>query len=177
MAKTYFLRFGFGDPRSYSGLAPTLLQFTQYDGTAITPPAVTENYNVSGGVTTGTGIYKFTWNPTLPISFLADAATTSPGSDGRYVVGSLDPVDAINEQLTNASFAVNSPAIGTTASSFGSDVSDPVDIFGYMKRILENLEGNQTFNKTSGAFAISTRGSTLLATKTVVNSVTMVTRS
>jgi hypothetical protein len=180
---------------------------------------------------------------------LADAATTSPGSAGRYVFGALDPADrsdeygttltAIGVTLTaigtsnialgttnvalgtsnialgtsnyaygtsityyipnhlgatvvaigNTSIAigttiysylsgVSSPfllGIGSTASSFGSTTVDPVDLFGYMKRIQENLEGNNTFIKNTGVLSVYSRGSsTLLATKTVTNSATTV---
>lgn len=65
--------------------------------------------------------------------------------------------------------------IGTTASSFGSTSTDPSDLFGYMKRVLENLEGNNTFIKSSGELDIYSRGSsTLLRVKTVTNSVSTV---
>lgn len=223
--KTYFMRFGFGDPRTFTGLNPTLIQFTQFDGTAVSPPSVTENYNVSGGITTGTGIYKFSFGTTQPISFLADAATTSPGSQGRYVVGILDPADRIDEvgstlvaigtsgialgttavaigttsialgttnvALGNTAVALSTlllaqgltisveiGGIGSTASSYGTSAADPVDLFGYMKRIMENLEGNQTFYKASGVLQIYPRSNaTLLASKTIANSVSMVVRS
>lgn len=202
--KTYFMRFGFGDPRTYTGLNPTLIQFTQFDGTAVTPPSVTENYNVSAGVTTGTGIYKFSFGTTQPISFLADAATTTPGPQGRYVVGVLDPSDRIDEigstlvalGTTNVALGTTAVALGTlllaqgltisveilgigsTASSYGTASQDPVDLFGYMKRLLENLEGNQNFYKASGVLQIYPRSNaTLLATKTIANSVSMVVRS
>lgn len=66
-------------------------------------------------------------------------------------------------------------AIGSTSSSFGSTSSDPVDLFGYLKRLLENFEGNETFIKSTGALSIYTRGSsTLLAVKTIANSVSAV---
>lgn len=68
--------------------------------------------------------------------------------------------------------------LGTPASSFGTQSSDPTDAFGYLKRILENLEGDQTFTKNTGAMTISSRGSsTLLRNKTVSNTVTQVTKS
>jgi hypothetical protein len=211
MAKTYFMRFGFGDPRTYTGLAATFLHFTQFDGTAVTPPAIAENYNVTGGVTTGTGMYKFTFGTTLPISFLADAATTSPGPQGRYVAGYIDPVDRADEYGTTLvaigttsvalgttsvalgttavalgtsilaqgqSLSVSVIGIGSTASSFGTSATDPVDLFGYMKRIQENLEGNQTFYKASGALTIFSRGSSYtLASKTIANSTSLVVKS
>lgn len=67
--------------------------------------------------------------------------------------------------------------IGSTASPFGGTSADPVDLFGYVRRIQEFLEGNQTFNKTSGAFAIYSRGgATLLAQKAINNDASGVTR-
>lgn len=216
--KTYILRFGFGDPRTYTGLAPTMLIFADNAGATIAPPAITE-------ALAGSGIYKFSYGTTVPISFLADAATTSPGPQGRYVVGSLDPADRADEYgttlvaigttnvalgitavalgttavalgITNVALGTSAVALGTTilangtslnvvvtglgstASSFGTSSADPVDLFGYMKRILENLEGNQTFTKPSGSLAIYSRGSsTLLTTKTIANSVSLVTKT
>jgi hypothetical protein len=67
--------------------------------------------------------------------------------------------------------------IGTTASSFGSTATDPGDIFGYLKRAQEVREGDQTFNKVTGAWDISTRGGTLLIEKTLTQSSTQVTKT
>ena len=53
-------------------------------------------------------IYKFSYGTTVPISFLADAATTSPRPQRRYVVGSIDPADRADEYGTTL------VAIGTT---------------------------------------------------------------
>ena len=90
MAKVYYLTFGTtGDPRTYPGLAPTFLIFSN-NGSAITPPSIS-------AVTGATGYYSFTWGATTPICFLADAATTSPGTAGRYVQGSVDPADRSDE--------------------------------------------------------------------------------
>jgi hypothetical protein len=250
MSKTYSMQFGVGDPRTYTGLAPTMLIFANLaTGATVAAPAISE-------ALTGSGIYKFTWGTTTPIAFLADAATTSPGSQGRYVVGQIDPADRADEYgttlvafgttlfgqgstnfalgttsvaigttllgfgstlmgfgatsvalgttnvalaISNYSFAtmifaglvnqgstivgigttllgigssvaVLAAGIGSTASTFGSSSADPVDLFGYMKRIQENLEGNSSFTKLSGAWSIYSRGSSqLLASKTVAN--------
>lgn len=68
--------------------------------------------------------------------------------------------------------------VGTTGSTFGGSTSDPIDLFGYMKRALENFEGNQTFTKSSGALSIYSRGSSqLLITKTIANSASLVAKS
>lgn len=93
MSKTYYMTFGTGDPRTFTGLAPTFLTFNNA-GSAVTPPSISE-------VTGATGFYSFTWGVTTPICFLVDAATTSPGTSGRYVKGSIDPADRIDEVGTS----------------------------------------------------------------------------
>lgn len=207
--KTYGLQFGGGDPRTYTGLSPTFLYFVNMTtGATVAPPSITELF-------ANTGVYKFQWGTTTPIAFLADAATTSPGTSGRYVVGQLDPNDRSDEYGTTlvaigtTNFALGTTsvalgttnvaigttlvalstsilagqsfyvgAIGTTASSFGNSSTDPVDLFGYLKRIQENLEGNNTYSKVTGAFTILSRGSSYtLASKTVANSVSLVTKT
>jgi hypothetical protein len=70
-----------------------------------------------------------------------------------------------------------SDAIGSTASSFGTAAADPGTLFGYLKRVQELLEGNQTFNKNTGAFTLYDRTSgTTLRAKTISNASTGVTR-
>jgi len=77
----------------------------------------------------------------------------------------LDPVDALDV------------TVGYTASSFGDTNGVASDLFGYVKRIKENLEGNATFLKSSGQWQIFSSGSsTLLAVKTLTNSTTGVTK-
>jgi hypothetical protein len=291
--KNYAIRFGSGDPRSSTGLAPTMVYFIrQSDGQTIAPPGFSE-------VLTGSGLYSFQWGTTQAMVFLADGATSSLGTGGRYVTGALDPADRADEYgtsiialgttsialgttsvalgttsvalgmttvalgtttvalgttsvswgsanstaLTNQGSTLvaigntssiqsvgstltaigstllqgqlnigstlvavgntmvtaetnmgttlvaigNSltglgltaiPLIGTLGSTFGSSSTDPVDMLGYLKRIQENLEGNQTFTKGTGAWQISSRGSsTVLANKTVSNGASLVTRS
>lgn len=256
MAKDYFLQFGTGDPRTFTGLAPTFLIFKKPDGTNVTPPAFAE-------ISTS-GIYTFNWGTTTPIAFLADAATTSPGTAGRYIAGGLDPADRIDEVgttlvalgtsnialgttnvalgttnvalgitnvalgitnvawsvalgstlvatgstlvaigntgaalgTTNIAFGTTNVALGTTilslvainasltanigstASVIGDSATDPATLFGYLKRIRENLEGQQTFNKSTGALTIYERtGATTLATRTVTNNASLVIKS
>ena len=195
MAKTYFLRFGEGDPRTYTGLTPTLAVFKLSDGTNITAPALAE--------VTSMGVWSFSYGTTVPIAFLADAFTTGLGlgTVGRYVMGSIDPADRADEYgntlvaigTTNLAVGTSNLAIsvtilaisttmssllggiGTAGSTFGGLSTDPIDLFGYAKRVIENLEGNQTFLKGSGALAILSRGSsTTLANKTITNSISTV---
>lgn len=184
------MQFGYGDPRPYTGLNPTLVTFMTSGGTAIVGPTLAE-------VGTSTGIYAFSLGTTIPMTFIADAATTSPGPQGRYVFGVCDPSDRIDEyavtltamsstmgaQLStlvgqNTTLVVVVSGLGGVGSTFGGLTSDPIDLFGYVKRILENQEGNQQFIKQTGAYTILSRGSSsILAQKTIANSVSMVTRS
>lgn len=239
--KTYSVQFGVGDPRTYTGLNPTLLIFVNIaSGATLVAPSFSE-------ALTGSGIYKFQYGTTTPIAFLADAATTSPGTNGRYVVGQIDPADRSDEYgttlvaigstlfgqgvtnialgttavaigTTNIGYGVSNLALGTsnlaigttilagqvamgnslvamgvtlaaigtsitfgfagigsTASSFGDTLVMPDTLFGYLKRIQENLEGNSQYVKTSGLWSIYSRGSsTMLALKTISNSVSLV---
>lgn len=242
--KTYSVQFGSGDPRTYTGLNPTLLIFVNISsGATLVAPSFTE-------ALTGSGIYKFQYGTTTPISFLADAATTGPGTSGRYVTGQIDPADRSDEYgttlvgigttltgygvtnlalgttmvaigTTNFGFGTSNFALGTsnfalgtsiiagqvnlgttlvgvgntlagigislnvftsligsTSSSFGDSLTDPSTLFGYLKRLQENLEGNSQYVKVSGLWGIYSRGSsTTLANKTITNSATMVSKA
>jgi hypothetical protein len=82
--------------------------------------------------------------------------------------------------LSTSNFAGNSSLlalIGNTSSSFGSEVADPSTVFGYLKRMQEFNEGDQSFNKTSGVWTIQARNTSLIATRTLSNSSSEVTRS
>lgn len=234
MAKFYSLQFGAGDPRPFTGLNATFLIFVRMtDGATIAPPAITE-------ALTGSGIYQFSYGVTQPISFLADAATTSPGPAGRYVVGQIDPTDRMDEVgativaigttnialgttnvalgTTNIAFGVTNTAlgttnialgtsiyaleqaigstltsigntistlggslftlIGTTASLIGDSSTNPSDLFGYLKRVNELVQGQETFTKGSGLLNMYDRtGATLLNARTITNSASMVTKT
>jgi hypothetical protein len=240
MAVNYLLQFGSGDPRTFTGLAATFLVFKDVSGTNVTPPGITE-------VPSSTGLYYFSWGTTTSIFFLADAATTSPGSAGRYVAGNLDPLDRLSEvgatlialgssgvalgttavalgttavalgntqialetnqgttlvAVGNSSIALGTSlysleqaiastllavsgigssiftAIGSTASSIGDLSTNPSDLFGYLKRIAELEQGQETFVKGSGVLTMLDRtGATTLAQRTVTNSASMVMKS
>lgn len=177
--KQYYLTFGTGDPRTYTGLAPTFLIFKKYDGSAVTAPGITEPI-------AGSGIYQFTVAPSFSIAFLAYGNTTSIPAAAAYVPGNLDPADANDDALTiigttlaaiGGTVADISTRLGSTASSFGSTSVDPGTIFGYLKRAQEVYEGNASYLKSSGSWALYSRGSsTLLVTKALSNSATGVTK-
>lgn len=224
MAKQYVLQFGSGDPRPFTGLSPTLVIFmVTSSGQTLTPPAIS-------AIGVSTGLYTFAFGATVSISFLADAATTSPGPAGRYVAGSIDPADRSDEYgntlvalgntnvalgTTNVALGTTSVAwgstnatqaglnigigtttyaylqslgstlgginsslnilIGTTASSFGGASTNPSDLFGYLKRIQEGLEGQETFLKGTGVLTMYDRtGTATFAIRTIANNVSLV---
>lgn len=226
MAVNYLLQFGSGDPRTFTGLAPTFLIFKDKDGNNVTPPGITEIPSLSG-------LYYFTWGTTTNIAFLADAATTSPSAAGRYVAGMLDQSDRISEfgislmafGATNVALGTTSVAlgisnialgtsvlalgttgvalgttavaigttitslltgvssalllaIGSTASFIGDNVTSPVDLFGYLKRIRELYEGNQQYVKSTGVQTqYDHTGATTLYSKTLINNASLVTKT
>ncbi len=167
MSNVFSLRFGSG--QTVSGLSPTFIQFRSLGGSALTAPAITE-------ISTS-GIYGFTAvAASLPIFFVADGATTGLTNDFRYVTGQLDLRDLIDQ--TGITIISLVGAIGSTASSFGTNSVDPGDLFGYLKRLQELFEGNGNFNKTTGGWDMYSRGSSqLLRSKTLANSASIVTKT
>ena len=160
MPKTYYLKFGSGDPRSFTALSPTFVIFNANGVTAMSnPPGISE-------LPSGSGIYQFIHNATtyygatIPYVFLADGGSSVAAGD-RFISGVLDPVQAVDQ------------TIGQTADSFGSTSADPTSLLGYAKRNMEVNEGDATFIKSTGVWSLSNRGSTtLLRTKTLTNTTT-----
>lgn len=149
MAKTYWMRFGSGNPQSYGSLSPTFLAFFDLNGATISPPGITE-------AVAGQGLYSFDYGATVAMGFIVDGATTGLQTAERYISGNLDPNDGNDEK------------IGVTSSSFGSTSADPSTVYGYLKRIQEHTEGDQIYVKSSGALQLYNRGqSTLLRQKTI----------
>jgi len=190
--KTYWLKFGPTSAADYTGLFPTLTIFNSLGITALAAPGITE-------IPASSGLYRFQYDPTTSIVFQADGGATLSSSI-RYIVGSLDPNDKDDETLSalgssvaalsatllgigstvfaigSTSFAFND-MLGTTASSFGSTSADPSSVFGMVKRIQEILEGNATFDKTTGTWNIYSRGSsTLLRVKALSDGQTSTTK-
>jgi hypothetical protein len=160
MAKNYILQFG---STTWSGLTPTFSVFRAVPGGGTTTaPGITE-------LPTSSGLYYFTYDPQGPVAFVADGGASLLATS-RYIAGTLDPIQSVDEKL------------GTTASSFGSTATDPSTVFGFLKRFLEFNEGNSVFTKSSGAWAIFARGnaagaSTGLAAKTLYDSGSVVTKA
>ncbi len=177
MSKTYWFTFSTQDPRTYTGLSPTFVSFVNQLGATLAPPGVTEVF---------TGFYKsnYTVGASTSVAFLLDGGATLSTSV-RYITGNIfgtENIDYMGSTIlaigaTVSSLAGNIGGIGATTDSFGTTNVDPGTLFGYVKRLQENLEGNQTFLKSSGLWSIYSRGSsTLLATKTMTSDVTGVTR-
>lgn len=156
--KTYYLKFGSGDPSTYTGLSPTLVIFSANGLTSVTAPGITET-------PVGSGLYSFQYGPTISTVFKADGGAALSSSD-RYICAALDPIQAVDEK------------VGTMNDSYGSTSIDPTTIFGYVKRNLEFNEGNAIFDKSTAVWDIYSRGSsTLLREKTLTNTVTEATKS
>lgn len=175
MSKQYVLRFGTNPPGDYVGLSPTFTSFVSIlAGTSLAPPGIT-----SLAPAGATGLYYFTYAPSLAISFIVDGGSTLSNQE-RYITGILDPIQAVNEQCDAiiAQGATLTTIVGNTASSYGSTNVDPSTVFGMLKRLEEWNEGDATFNKSSGQWEIFSRGaSTLLRVKTLENSTTTVEKS
>lgn len=153
MSKKYYLKFGSGDPASYTGLSPTFSIFAINGVSGIVAPGITES-------PVGSGLYGFIYGPTQSIIFKADGGVALSTGD-RYIVGALDPIQAVDE------------SIGTRSDSFGSTSADPTTVYGYMRRSQEFQEGNALFTKATGVWDIYSRGSsTLLVSKTLSNDTT-----
>jgi len=203
MAKNYVVQFGSGSPALITGFSPTFTVFKVVPGGgSTTPPGITE-------VPTATGLYYFTYNPAASIAFVIDGGA-SLGSVARYVVGSLDPVNAVDERITELGSSLNAlgttlvaiglsngiagasvtAALGGLSSSFGSTLTDPTTVFGFLRRLQEFNEGNSLFTKSTGVWQAWSRGntyvlgastypgaSTQLANKTITDSGSVITKA
>ena len=184
----YLLQFGTGNPSSFSGLAPTFITFkTIPGGTNVTPPpGITE-------IPTATGLYYFTFGATTSVVFTVDGATSGLSDPVRYISGEVSALDQLDVNLAaqgstlvaigntlaamGSSFAPFLSLIGTTTSSFGDSTTDPLTVFGYLRRLQEFNEGNANFTKSSGFWSIYSRGSSyLLAQKTIADTASNVTK-
>lgn len=109
--------------------------------------------------------------------------TTAVGignATGSTLVAQGATIVAIGNTLSGlgSSFSFILAGIGSTGSTFGSVSSQPDSVFGYLKRVVEFLEGDQTYAKATGALTYKSRGSSLtLANKTVADSISSTTRT
>lgn len=150
--KTYLLKFGSGNPANFSGLSPSFITFEigpTLPWASLTPPGVSE-------ISSGSGLYMFSYNATLPIAFVADGGSGLSSSD-RYVTGILDPIQAVDQR------------VGFPGDSIGSTNVDPTTLMGYASRNQEFEEGLALFNKQTGVWSIQTRGGTTFQTRILTN--------
>lgn len=162
-SKDYWLVFGSGDPANFTGLSPTLVLFSAGGFTSLAAPPVTE-------LPVGSGFYKVSYGmtqfgATVPIVVKADGGPALSAGD-RYTIAVFDPVAAVDQR------------VGWVEDSFGTTAIDPVTVTGYVKRLVEWLEGNAVFSKSSGLWDVYSRGSsTLLREKALTNTITSATKS
>lgn len=167
--KRYGVVFSSGDPSTSSGLVPVFNKFKTISGTSVAVPTISELS------TDGLYYFNVTLLPNEAIYFVMDGATTGLGGN-RYISGILDPADAIDLQTTDQSTTLQA-LVGATSSAFGDDSTNPGNLFGYLKRIQEWLEGDGEYNKATGAWTSKDRaGLTTLAIKTLANGATLVTK-
>lgn len=160
MSKQFYFTFGNGSPATYTGLSPTMTVFLWNGITALTGPICSE-------LSVGTGIYGFQYGTTASIAFVIDGgATLSATPSIRYIVGSIDPVMAVDQ------------SVGYNTDSFGSTAQDPTTLFGQAKRNQEFNEGAKVFTKSTALWDVFSRGSSaLLLEKTLTNTTTSATSS
>lgn len=205
--KNYLVQFYSSvNPTLIAGFSPTFTVFNVVPGGgATTPPGITQ-------IPTNTGLYYFSYDPTSSIAFVIDGGASLPTS-ARYIAGILDPIQKVDEQLTAVGSTMQAigqsllaqgvsilaqgstsggvgALLGDITSSYGTTLTDPTTVFGYLKRLYEFNEGNNVFNKSSGVWDIYTRGvtyvlgpstypgaSTMLRSKTIEDDGSIITRT
>lgn len=197
MARDYW--FGFGStPQTSTGLNPTFIRFVNGSGQTLTPPTITETYTGSGmyrsnynptqtvafildGATTGlSDSIRYILGVMDPQDQFGSTLTgIGVNTITLLAIGTTGLQQSVNIGTTlvgigNTLLSIDVSAInniGNTASPFGDQTTDPVTVFGYLKRLREFLEGNQTYTKANGSLVFSARGgNTLLASKSVSDS-------
>ena len=178
--KSYYLRFGTRNPATYSGLSPTFIVWGNALGVT-TPPAISE--------ISGTGIYSFDYECNGTVAFVCDGATTGIQAADRYVAGSLDISDRIDEFTGKAGDIAgfsslygqvlsNVTNIGTTADPIGDNLTDPTTLFGFLKRAEAAIEGQSDCTKGTGVLnTYDKTGATLINSRTISESGTSVTKT
>lgn len=155
--KAYYLRFGSGNPATYTGLSPTFIVFRNASGST-TAPSITELGS--------TGVYKFDYECTGSVAFVADGATTGLVSADRYVAGALDITDRLDQ------------FIGATTDGIGDSSTDPTTLYGFLKRVENYLEGQSIYTKSSGVLqSYDKTGATLLVSRTISDAGSTVTKT
>lgn len=207
MARDYWFAFG-AQPSAAAGLAPTFITFINSSGATQAPPTISEPLAASGlykvsytptqtisfvldGATTGLAAgnrYIFgVFDPqdTMGVTLVAQGATLVGFGNTAVAIGlsniALGTTNvAIGTTLTaiGTSLAFGLNGLGDTASSFGTAATDPGTVFGYLKRVVEFLEGDQTYTKATGNLTFYSRdGAVTLINKVVSDSVNQTTKT
>jgi hypothetical protein len=182
--KDYYLVFGAGNPADNTGLTPSFTTFANNLGVATTAPGVTE-------IIAASGLYRFQYEAQGSVIFVVDGdvggLSAIPDAD-RYITGSLDVEDrsedfisglgaSLQAQIEGFSTALGA-LIGATSDVIGDTSTDPSTMFGFFKRAQEMAEGDQQYTKATGVLAYTDRtGATTMASKTIVDGTSTVTRS
>lgn len=82
-----------------------------------------------------------------------------------------------DDSALGASLLALDAKIGTVSDTFGTSSVDPTTLFGKVNRLQEDAEGQGSFNKTTGIWSINSRGGSLLATRTLTNTATLVNKA
>lgn len=149
--KTYWLKFGPTSAADYTGLFPTFTIFNSLGITALAAPGITE-------IPAASGLYRFQYDPTTPIVFECDGGATL-SSSLRYIVGSLDPNDKIDEDVTALGTSIT--AISSTQLALGSSLNFLSVSLGYSISAL-----GDTLIATG--LTLATIGNTILALNTTI---------
>jgi hypothetical protein len=168
MAKEYGIKFGTGALTATAGLSPTFINFVRMDtGGTLTPPGIT-------ALIPALGIYKFNYQPSFPIFFEIDGATTGLGTN-RYIQGTLDPNDRVDEFTqgisnlifqygqslvalgnTNVALGTSNIALGTTNVAIGtSGYAQAILNFGIGQSLVALGNSNVALGTTNVAIGTS----------------------
>lgn len=204
--KTYTVRFNSGNPTLVTGLNPTLPYFSVANtGQTLVGPTISEINSgwgiyqfqwgtttpiafLADGATSSLGSNRYVTGQLDPSDRSDEYGTTLVAiGTSNIALGTTNVAlgttnVAIGTSILSAvgGSALNSlvTLIGSTLSSFGDSVTDPNTLFGYLRRNMELMEGQQNYLKGAGSWNMYDRsGATLLRTRTIANSVSTVIRS
>lgn len=131
-AKNYYIAFG-TPPSTYSGLSPTFISFVAPGG-ATTAPSISE-------IST-TGIYTFSYECLGSIAFVVDGATTGLETASRYVVGSLDISDRIDQFVGSISDSVGASTVMGQVLDVKDRIGGASNVAGFSSLFGSIYQGN-----------------------------------
>jgi RNA 3'-terminal phosphate cyclase-like protein len=117
-------------------------------------------------------------NVALGTSNISLGMTNVAIGTSNIALGMTNVAIGLTNVAIGTSLAFVATSIGSTASSFGDSATDPGSVFGYLKRVSEFLEGNQTYTKSTGGLVFYSRGSSAtIASKTVSDTTSQTTKT